>query len=364
MGKIDGFWIEETRKLEILEVISSAKKQGVSVQHSCRIMGINRGRIVRWQSSLRRGQGLSNAQPGFVNPPHRLLEKERLKILETARMTEYADLSHRILTVTACEENLFFASFSTVYRVLSSEGLMTQRGHQRQHNGRSIAPYRRPLSGPNQRWCWDISYLYTYEKGLYLYLYLLLDEYSRKTLSWVVSWRQDAGTALQLLDNGLVKENILDLDEEERPEIFNDRGRQMKAKPVRKLLEDHAMPQIFSRPRTPDDNPFIESAFGSTKRFHKYPGRFLDQQEAQEYFSEYFRWYNESHYHSGIDFVTPQQAHAGMREQIVAQRRQKLDRQRRYRQKINRALKGGLAPPSDGSDLTCNQPQLCSVINC
>lgn len=364
MGKIDDCWIEENRKLEILEVILSAKRQGVSVQHSCRILGINRRRVVRWQSTLRSEGSLDNAKPGPEKAPHRLLEEERHKILEAAQMTEYADLSHRILTVTAWEENMFFVSFSTVYRVLNSEGLMSQRGHQRPHNGRSIPPHRRPLSGPNQRWCWDISYLYTYEKGLYLYLYLLLDEYSRKVISWVVSWSQDAETAHLMLDNGLVKENILDLDEAERPEIFNDRGRQMKAKSVRKLLEDHAMPQIFSRPRTPDDNPFIESAFGSTKRFHKYPGRFLDQQEAQEYFSEYFRWYNESHYHSGIDFVTPQQAHAGMREQIVAQRRQKLQRQRRYRQASNRGINGGLAPPPDVSDLTDNQPELCSVINC
>ena len=333
------------------------------MQRSCKILRINRRRVVRWQSVLRRGQNLGNAKPGSLKPPHRLLEEERLKIIEAAKKTEYADFSHRILTVTAWEQNMFFVSFSTVYRVLCSEGLMSQRGHQRQHNGRSIAPYRRPLSGPNQRWCWDISYLHTYEKGLYLYLYLLLDEYSRRAISWIVSWRQDSATARRLLDDGLVRENILDLAEEERPEIFNDRGRQMKAKSVRKLLEDHAMPQIFARPRTPDDNPFVESAFGSTKRFHKYPGRFLDQQDAQGYFSEYFCWYNESHYHSGIDFVTPQQAHAGMREQIVAQRRQKLDRQRRYRQEINRGLKGGSSPPPDVSDTTCNQPELCSVIN-
>ena len=26
------------------------------------------------------------------------------------------------------------------------------------------------------------------------------------------------------------------------------------------------MPQLFARPRTPDDNPFIESAFSTVKR--------------------------------------------------------------------------------------------------
>jgi hypothetical protein len=44
--------------------------------------------------------------------------------------------------------------------------------------------------GPNQRWCWDTSYLHTYERSVFLYLYLLLDEYSRKAINWLISWRQ------------------------------------------------------------------------------------------------------------------------------------------------------------------------------
>ena len=221
------------------------------MQGSCKILRINRRRVVRWQSVLRRGQNLGNAKPGSLKPPHRLLEEERLKIIEAAKKTEYADFSHRILTVTAWEQNMFFVSFSTVYRVLCSEGLMSQRGHQQQHNGRSIAPYRRPLSGPNQRWCWDISYLHTYEKGLYLFLYLLLDEYSRRAISWIVSWRQDSETAHRLLDDGLVRENILDLAEEERPEIFNDRlAVRLRLNPYEGFLRIMPCPR-FSQDREP-----------------------------------------------------------------------------------------------------------------
>ena len=246
------------------------------MQRSCKILRINRRRVVRWQSVLRRGQNLGNAKPGSLKPPHRLLEEERLKIIEAAKKTEYADFSHRILTVTAWEQNMFFVSFSTVYRVLCSEGLMSQRGHQRQHNGRSIAPYRRPLSGPNQRWCWDISYLHTYEKGLYLYLYLLLDEYSRRAISWIVSWRQDSATARRLLDDGLVRENILDLAEEERPEIFNDRGRQMKAKSVRKLFEDNACHKFLPDREPPMTIRLANQLSGASllnRRHHRFKAR-------------------------------------------------------------------------------------------
>lgn len=40
----------------------------------------------------------------------------------------------------------------------------------------------------------------------------------------------------------------------------------MKTDPVQKLYENHGMPRLFARPRTPNDNPFIESAFITAKR--------------------------------------------------------------------------------------------------
>ncbi|MFT5494043.1 MAG: hypothetical protein ACI8V5_004444, partial [Limisphaerales bacterium] len=50
------------------------------------------------------------------------------------------------------------------------------------------------------------------------------------------------------------------------------------------------------------------------------------------YFSRYFTWYDTEHYHSGIDYVTPDQAHQGLRPQIAEQRQdQKLSAQRRRR---------------------------------
>ncbi len=344
-------------------MIESAKEKGISIQRACSVLLINRQRVVRWQARVRRGIGLEDTRPGPRKALHRLLPTERQQVLEFARKEEFADLSHRILTVKAWEMDLFFVSFSSVYRILKAESMMTHRGYHRSHNGRSKAPVRKELTGPNQRWCWDISYLHTFEKRIFLYLYLLLDEYSRKAVSWLVSWQQDAQTARLLIDQALTDENILDLPEDERPEIINDRGRQMKAKTVRQLFEDHAMPQLFARPRTPNDNPFIESAFSTVKCAPAYPGLFLDKTVADNYFNPYFQWYNEEHYHSGIDYVTPAQAHQGLREQIVSERKQKLNQQRQWRKVVNRGLIQDphiiLQPLSE----TVNQSDLCSIIH-
>ena len=339
MGPIADQWLDEQIKLEILTVIETSQQQGVSARRCCSILAIAHRRIVRWQQRTRQGRTLANLPPGPKEALHRVLPEEIEQIVAMAKSQEYVDLSHRILAVTAGDKGLFQASFSTVYRVLKAQNLMTARGPGGAHNGNSKAPVRRDLSGPNQRWCWDISYLMTHQKGVYLYLYLLLDEYSRMAIQWRISWQQTAEESRLLLEGGLVEQNILDLPEDQRPELINDRGRQMKAKPIQRLCEDHHMPQLFARPRTPNDNPYIESAFSTVKRSLEYPGRFLDDGEAIAYFGLYFTWYDTEHYHSGIDYVTPQQAHDGLRQQIVDQRSIQKRSQRLRRREENQREK-------------------------
>jgi len=187
---------------------------------------------------------------------------------------------------------------------------------------------------------------------------LLLDEHSRKAIAWLVSWHQTAKEAQCLLEEGLINENILDLPEGQRPEVINDRGRQMKAKPIKRMFEDHHMPQLFSRPRTPNDNPFVESLFSTVKRAQAYPSRFLDRKQATEYFDRYFPWYNTKHLHSG-----PEQCHRGFRQQIVARRKADLNNQRRFRKEVNRQKKNILTEDLKPLIVNLNQMSPCSVIN-
>jgi putative transposase len=351
------------QKVDILSMTENAKDNGIFITRTCALLKIERRRVVRWRRKEENGQGLENMKPGPRYPAHRLLPAERTAVLCMAKKEEYADLSHRILAVTAWNLSIFFVSFSSVYRILRSAKMITMRGIHKQHNGRSIPPVRKELTGPNQRWCWDISYLPTYEKGVFLYLYLLLDEYSRKAISWLISWNQTAEEAKYLLEEGLINENILDLPEDQRPEVINDRGRQMKAKPIKRMFEDHNMPQLFARPRTPNDNPFVESLFGTVKTAPQYPGRFLDREEGIEYFIHFFYWYNNEHLHSGIDYVTPEQCHNRLREAIVARRKENFKQQQHLRKEVNRLYQNTLTMDPENLILNLNHFTACSVMN-
>jgi hypothetical protein len=157
VGPIADTWLPAATKQAILLVIATSQAQGVSARRSCTILAITHRRVVRWQAHQRQGLGLADGTPGPQEALHRLLPAEIECIAAMAKSQEYVDLSHRILAVTAGEKGLFFASFSTVYRVLRAQGLMSARGPGGRHNGHSLVPVRKALTGPNQRWCWDIS---------------------------------------------------------------------------------------------------------------------------------------------------------------------------------------------------------------
>ena len=107
----------------------------------------------------------------------------------------------------------------------------------------------------------------------------------------------------------------------------------MKAKPVRQMFIDLGLTQEFARPRTPNDNPFIESLFSTVKTAPEYPGWFPadDINTARDYFQRYFLWYNSNHYHSRIGYVHPVDKHEGRADTIIKERKFQLILQREKR---------------------------------
>ena len=130
----------------------------------------------------------------------------------------------------------------------------------------------------------------------------------------------------------IASESIVYLDNP----MIADRGTQMKAKPLKAMLDDLGISQKFSRPRTPNDNPFIESLFATTKCAPQYPGAFQDDIVALAYFVHYFYFYNNVRLHGKIGYVTPAQRHCGEDKAILALRRKRCLMARKKRLEQNR----------------------------
>jgi putative transposase len=305
-------------KTAIISVIDEAVINGIPQCRACELIQIDVRRVQRWHV---RGGRLDDIAPGPLHAPHALLEYEREAILAMALDEKYVDDSHRILTAKAADKGLFFVSASTTYKIMRQKNLTADRCNRSHRSGRSTKPDRPELTGPNQRWCWDISYCLTRVKGIFLYLFAMLDEYSRKVVAWRISWNIMYKEAMELLQEGLENEKLIDVDVR-LPDLINDRGTQMKAKAFMKMCTTLGIDQKFARPRTPNDNPFIESLFSTTKGYQAYPEYFTDDIEAIVWFTEFFTFYNTERYHGKINFVTPVQKHTGQ-DRIIIERRVK-----------------------------------------
>ena len=275
---------------------------------------------------MRTTGAMAYEKPGPRHAAHALMPVEREAVKDYAGREETVDYSLQVLSIKGAVAGLFCLSASSVRSILMQEGL----GQDRRNLGRQGARQKpnRPeeLTGPNQCWCWDISYLKTDMLRVFWYLYVVLDEWSRKVVAWRVSNTLAMEQALGLVDDAIIAEGLLDIPEDKRPVVVNDNGKQMKAKPVQQMFVDLGMHQTFARPSTPDDNPFVEALFSTAKRSPKYPGWFPanDGTVVQQYFKGYLGWYNTRHYHSRIGYVTPVQKHTGQADLILKQRKKQL----------------------------------------
>ena len=91
----------------------------------------------------------------------------------------------------------------------------------------------------------------------------------------------------------------------------------MKSKVVALLLSDLGVTKSHSRPYVSDDNPFSEAQFKTLKYRPDFPERFGSIQDAKAFCRDFFHWYNNVHYHSGLNWLTPATVHDGRTDRIV-----------------------------------------------
>lgn len=135
-------------------------------------------------------------------------------------------------------------------------------------------------SGPKQVWSWDNTYLPTSVRRVCLYLYLVIDVWSRKVIAWDVAEREDPGIAADLVSRACLRERIS--RGRRQPLILHvDNGNAMRAATLESRLEELGVLRSFSRPRVSNDNPYSESLFQTAKYRPDYPSRsFASVEEA------------------------------------------------------------------------------------
>lgn len=187
-------------------------------------------------------------------------------------------------------------------------------------------------TGPNQCWCWDFTWSKSPVKGMFYYLYLVIDVFSRKVTAWDVYETECGELASQLMRRGVMAESCADT----LICLHSDNGSIQKSSTLRATLEWLNVSLSFSRPRVSNDNAYPEAFFRTTKYRPDFPYKgFASLEAARSWCSEFVHWYNEVHKHSSLKFVTPGQRHRGediaiLENRYVLYREAKRDNPKRW----------------------------------
>ena len=295
----------------LLPLLEEAVASGARLSRACLVVSLSIRTVQRWRRQCtqdpnpgdRRVRGLRQA----VSPPNKLSEAEVAACFAVMNSPTYQDLPASQIVPRLADQGCYLASESTLYRLLRERG-------QLHHRGASCAAYKRAKPRalaavrPNQVYCWDITYLPTQVRGVFYYLYLYLDLYSRAIVGWQVFDREHAQLAADLLTDICVKERI----SKQQLTVHSDNGAPMRGETMLATLQKLGVAHSRSRPAVSNDNPYSESLFRTLKYRPQTPlTPFEDILQARQWVGALVQWYNHEHRHSGISFVTPGQRHAG-----------------------------------------------------
>jgi putative transposase len=308
------------QRQKAIELITEAIQAGARQSRGCAELNISSRTFQRWRKDLATGgNGIDQRKGSVRHVSHRLTAEEQNQILELCNSHEYASLPPTQIVPRLADKGIYLASESTFYRLLHGVRQVHHRGRARPPQEPRIPP-RLQADGPNQLWCWDITYLPTVVKGLWLYLYMIMDVWSRKIISWDVEMCESAEIATKLFERACLKERI-SKSRIEKLIVHSDNGSPMRALILEDKLRELGAMNSFSRPRVSNDNPFSESLFRTTKYHPSYPSHpFESKDHACQWVAPFVEWYDNRHLHSGIKFVTPSQRHKGEADWICAKR--------------------------------------------
>ena len=300
-------------------LIDKAVEDGAHLSKACKILNITDRTYYRWQK-LNRKYGSFEDRRKYAdhsNPANKLSFEERQKVLDTLHSNEFADMPPCQIVPTLADRGEYIASERTMYRILHEE-------KEQNHRGRSKEPGKRgkPTSycstAPNQIWTWDITYLRGPIKGLFFYLYMIIDIFSREIVGWEVWEEESAEHASELIKRTCLRQKRLTT----MPLVLHsDNGSPMKGATMLAALYELGITPSNSRPRVSNDNPYSESLFRTLKYRPNYqPNGFATLEEARNWCQKFVNWYSNKNHHSSIKFVTPAQRHAGKSEEILQKR--------------------------------------------
>ena len=184
-------------------------------------------------------------------------------------------------------------------RLMGMTAIYRRQNTSKRHPDHAVFPYLLRglvIDRPNQVWAADITYI-PMARG-FVYLFAVMDWFSRKVLAWRVSNTLSADFCVEAVQEAI--------DRHGAPQIFNtDQGSQFTGSAFISLLTSHQIKVSMDGKGCWRDNVFVERLWRSVKYEEVYLHAYQGVAEARAGIGRYLAFYNARRSHTALDRKTP-----------------------------------------------------------
>jgi transposase InsO family protein len=224
---------------------------------------------------------------------------------------ECTDLSPRELACGYTDENRYFVSESSVYRLLKEADLITSPAYVLLS---ASDAFKNPTTRINEMWQPDFTYFRIIHWG-WCYLSTVLDDYSRYIIAWKFSPTMGAGEVEGTLDDAIAVTGVDPVQVRHRPRLLSDNGPAYVSGELRDCLRERRLGHTRGRPYRPQTQ-------GKTERWHR---KMKNVVKLENYYfpgtlEDFVADYNNQRYHESLKNVTPADVSFGRQHSILSKR--------------------------------------------
>lgn len=267
---------------------------------------------------------LCTTAPERKSSPRSILPSEEEAVV--AYRMAHRHVGYRKLAWMMIDENVAYLSESSVYQILQKHDLITP--WVRADHGETQKEYSHKPRHPHHHWHMDIAYVKV--GGVFYFLIMMLDGYSRYLLDWELMPDMLGRSVQEFTKRSKAKYP------EARPKLITDNGSQFVSHDFKKLASRLELEQVFTRRNHPQTNGKIERLNGTVKNEAirmNYPTSY---QEAVQVLNDYVYEYNHQRLHAGVNYLRPADMFFGRGNQILEERKLKLKKMRSIRKAENK----------------------------
>ena len=300
---------------EKYEIIRLVEASSLSVCKTLRQLDIHKSTFYNW---LHRYQehgvdGLEDRKPTPTLTWNQIPDGHRDAIIDLA--LDNPALSPREIAVSYTDDQAYFVSESTVYRLLKAQDLITSPAYILMQAGDK---FEHPSQRVNEMWQTDFTYFKIVGWGWY-YLSTVLDDYSRFIVAWRLCTSMSASDVSDTLDDALSFTGLDQIKVRHTPRLLSDNGPCYISGELADYLQENGMTHTRGRPYHPQTQGKIERWHRSMKNQILLNNYYLPA-ELQEQLQQFVTYYNHERYHESLDNLTPADVFYGRGQAILDQR--------------------------------------------